>query len=152
MLCFLNFRNAPFYLSNGAFLKTQRHKFLCHFDIKMRLFNLKSNPILCFLDIRTLAYTTSPPRCICMSGRHISFANLIFKAHHSSHHYIYLFISPLNMPSLVTEKSRTPPPHAAAARCRRTPHAAAARCRMPPPHAAADAFVARRRFPPPTAA
>ncbi len=27
----------------------------------MRLFNLKSNPILCFLDIRTLAYPPPPP-------------------------------------------------------------------------------------------
>jgi hypothetical protein len=43
----------------------------------------------------------------------------------------YLFISPLNVPSLVTEKSRTPPPslpplHATAARHRRTPYPAAA--------------------------
>jgi hypothetical protein len=43
----------------------------------------------------------------------------------------YIFISLLNVPSLVTEKSRTPPPHAAAARrrlflCRTLPLPAAA--------------------------
>ncbi len=59
----------------------------------------------------------------------------------------YLFISPLNVPSLDGEK-----PHAAAARRRRTPppHAAAARrrrclCRTPPLPAAATSLATAAR-------
>jgi hypothetical protein len=55
----------------------------------------------------------------------------------------YLFISPLNVPSLVTEKSHTPPPHAAAAAfvARRRSPLPRTRCRRPYLAAAAmDAF------------
>ena len=57
----------------------------------------------------------------------------------------YIFISPLNVPSLATEKSRTPPLHAAAA-------AFVARCRSPPPPPRSSpphATTARRTPPPP---
>ncbi len=45
-------------------VKTQRHKNICCFNINMYLFNLKFNPILCCLNIKTQVYTTPLPRCI----------------------------------------------------------------------------------------
>ncbi len=79
----------------GAFLKTQRHNNIGHKDTILCLFNPIFNPNICMLVIKTQICRTSPPRS----------ANLcpdIFLT--------YLFISPLNVPLLVTEKSRTPPP------------------------------------------
>ena len=68
------------------------------------------------LVIKTQICRTSPPRS----------ANLC-----QDISLTHIFISPLNVPSLVTEKSCTPPPHAAAARrhrclCRTLPLPAAA--------------------------
>jgi hypothetical protein len=72
----------------GAFLKTQRHLIIRRFDTDLHRF---------MSVIKTHICRTPPPR----------FANLC--------PYIsltYLFISLLNVPMLVTGKSRTPPPHA----------------------------------------
>ena len=120
-----------FYLDTGAFLKTLRHKNIGH---KTQI-NIFLTPIICMSVIKIQICRTSPPRS----------ANLC-----PDISLTYIFISPLNVTSLVTKKSRTPPPHATAtafvARCRSPPPPP----RSPQPHAtAATAFVAHCRSPPP---
>ena len=46
--------------TNGAFLKTQRHKNICPFTVNICLFNLKINPILCFSNIKTQSISNPP--------------------------------------------------------------------------------------------
>jgi hypothetical protein len=116
---------------SGAFLRTQRHKNTGHKDTNLCLFNPIFIPItiICMSVIKTQICRTSPPRS----------ANLCLDIS-----LTYNFISPLNVPSLVTEKSHTPPPHAAAA-------AFVARCRSPPPppHSPPPHATATSRTPPP---
>ncbi len=46
----------------GAFLKTQRHKYISHKDTNLCLFNPIFNPIICMTVIKTQICRTSPPR------------------------------------------------------------------------------------------
>jgi hypothetical protein len=122
---------------NGAFLKTQKHKNIGHKDTNLCLFNPIFNPIICMSVIKTQICRTSPPRS----------ANLC-----PDISLTYIFISPLNVPSLVTEKSCTPPPHAAAARrhrclCRTLPLPAATTSLTTPTR---HRRAARRTPPPPS--
>ena len=117
----------------GAFLKKQRHKIICYFDINSCLFNPKFNHILCFLNITRQICTNSPLRCKNCLRTYLR----------------HIFLSPpLNVPLLVTsrEKSRTPPPPHAAA-CRPTRH-----CCMPPLHTAPHRCCCRRTLPHPATA